>query len=129
VRERVATVPATVVATVAAVGWTDPSTVAGTTYRYTVTAVNSAGESAASNAVSLTRIAAPDAPVLTVAKSGKAAQLSWTTPAANGAAITGYQVLRGTAAGGESLLTTVTGTTYTDTTATAATGFYRVSSP
>ena len=115
---------ATVVATVTGTSWTDPSTVNGTAYRYTVTAVNSVGESVASNPVTLTRIAAPDAPALTVSRTGPSVQLSWTTPAANGSPITGYRVLRGTTSGGESLLATVTGTTYTDSSVTSGPTYY-----
>ena len=51
---------------------------------------------------------APAAPVLATATGGVASiSLSWTTPADGGSTITGYEIWRGTASGGESLVTTV----------------------
>jgi subtilisin family serine protease len=50
---------------------------------------------------------APAAPTLASATGGVSSiSLSWTTPADGGSPITGYEIWRGTAAGGESLLTT-----------------------
>src|SRR6185436_16330144 len=52
--------------------------------------------------------------------------LAWSAPASDGgSAITGYQVYRGTASNGETLLTTLGNvTSYTDTTALNGTTYY-----
>ena len=77
----------------------------------------------------VTPVTAPAAPTLTAATSGTGVGLSWTTPADGGSAITGYNVLRSTSSGAETLLTTVAAgtTTFTDSTAAAGTAyFYKV---
>jgi hypothetical protein len=95
---------------------------AGNSYSFTVKAVNLAGLSAASNAVTVsntvpTTVAAPAATFV----SPSATMLSWTpaTVAANAPAITGYNVYGGTA--GTTLLTATplaaSATSYTATTA------------
>lgn len=74
-------------------------------------------------------VTAPAAPTLTASTASGHVDLSWTTPDDGGSPITGYQVLRGSTSGGESLLATVpaTATTYSDLTATAgSTYFYEV---
>ena len=80
----------------------------GTTYYYRVAAVNSVGEGAQSNEVSATPIrrrpARPAAPTLSATAGDASVHLSWNAPADGGAAITGYNLYRGTAAGGETLL-------------------------
>ena len=87
----------------------------GRSYTYRVSAINSIGEGAQSNSVSLTpfSIDPPSAPQNLVAKhsggpsSGKI-KLDWAAPASNGgAAITSYKIYRGTAAGSETLVATV----------------------
>ncbi len=95
----------------------------GTTYYYTVTAT-SAGGAATSPEVSATPLVA--APTLTTAKAvAGSVSLAWAAPPGT---VTGYNVYRGTATGGEALLTSgATSTLYIDTTATpGATYFYRV---
>jgi predicted phage tail protein len=79
----------------------------GTTYSFTVTAVNRAGEGPASGSVSATPSAAiskPGSPNGLTASPGNAqVTLSWTAPGSDGgAAIDGYQIYRGTSPGGES---------------------------
>ncbi|MDR3711036.1 MAG: fibronectin type III domain-containing protein [Capsulimonadaceae bacterium] len=96
---------------VAAVTYTDSGLTDGTTYYYTVTAVN-VDESAASNETSAEPL--PNAPTGLTATAGEAhVSLSWT---ASAGAVT-YNVYRGTSAAGEAatpVQTGVTGTTYND---------------
>ena len=102
----------------------------GTTYYYKVSALNSIGESVASNELSARPAAVPGAPALTNAVPGNASvSLSWSTPSSNGSAITGYRIYRGTTSGGETLLTTVGSVnSWTDTTvANGVTYYYEVS--
>jgi fibronectin type 3 domain-containing protein len=111
-------------------GWTDSSVTNGTTYYYKVSAVNSVGESAASNELSATPsqpATAPSAPSLNAATPGNGSvALAWSAPSDNGgSAITGYRVYRGTSSGGETLLTTLGGvTSWTDTGLTSGTTYY-----
>ncbi len=114
----------TLLATTTALGWADTTAAHGVTYTYTVTALNKAGEGAASNPATGLSITVPAAPVLSVALSSGNAVLSWNTPDNGGAAITNYQVLRGTAAGAETPLATTTGNTWTDTGLTFAKTYY-----
>jgi hypothetical protein len=69
---------------------------AGTSYTFTVQASNSTGSgpvSTASNAVTPSVAGAPDAPTNVAASPATTrAQVSWTAPSANGAALTGYTV-------------------------------------
>ncbi|MGZ4442053.1 MAG: fibronectin type III domain-containing protein [Nocardioidaceae bacterium] len=120
---------------VSTTSYTDTGTTNGTTYYYKVAAVNSAGTSPQSNEASATPQQAATAPTapqgLTAAASNGAVQLSWTAPTSNGgAAITGYNVYRGTTAGGEAttpVASNVTTTSYTDTSTTnGTTYFYKV---
>ena len=102
----------------------------GTTYYYKVSALNSIGESVASNELSARPAAVPGAPALTNAVPGNASvSLSWSTPSSNGSAITGYRIYRGTTSGGETLLTTVGSVnSWTDpTVANGVTYYYEVS--
>jgi len=68
----------------------------GTRYYYILAARNSSGYGKWSDAASgMTAAGNPDAPVLNaVATSGTSIQLTWTVPKANGATITGYQLVR-----------------------------------
>ena len=66
----------------------------GTAYTFTVAAINAQGTGAQSGASnSVTPATTPGAPTITAATSGNSSvSLTWTTPASNGAAITGYVV-------------------------------------
>ena len=92
----------------------DANTVAGTTYYYKVTAVNSYGESAKSTEAAVTTEASPlAAPVLTYTSFSTSIALRWS--AVTNA--TSYTVLRTDAMGYRSTLVTTTATSYTDNTA------------
>jgi len=108
--------------------WDDTTAANGTTYYYEVAAVNAVGTGPLSSEASATPVAAtPGAPAsLTAALKGKTISLSWAAPASNGgAAIAGYRIYRGTASGGESLLTTVGNvTTYKDAGVTSGQTYY-----
>jgi fibronectin type 3 domain-containing protein len=108
--------------------YNDTAVSSGATYYYRVAAVNSVGEGALSNEVSPTVPAQrPAAPTLS-ATADTTVHLAWNAPAAGGAAISGYNVYRGTAAGGETLLVNAGNvTTYDDSAVTSgATYYYRV---
>jgi hypothetical protein len=76
--------------------YNDTTAVNGTTYSYTVSAVNALGEGAQSSFVSVTPVAAstpPGTPINVLASAGNAsAQVTWTAPANGGSPITGYTV-------------------------------------
>ena len=98
---------------VAGTTYTDSGLTNGLTYTYTVTAHNSVGESAQSNAKSATPTApsnVPGAPTLTAqtANGGRnrGVRLDWTVPSNGGSAITGYRIYRATSSGTEVYLTT-----------------------
>ncbi|MFN2641141.1 MAG: fibronectin type III domain-containing protein [Actinomycetota bacterium] len=113
--------------------YTDNAVTNGTTYYYQVSAVNSVGEGARSNEVSLRPSApsAPSAPLNLTASTphGKKAtgvKLSWSAPASSGSsAITGYRIYRGTSSGGEVLYQSVGVVgSYSDTSASGGTRYY-----
>lgn len=80
----------------------DTTAVSGTTYYYTVQAINAIGTSPSSNELSAVLPTFPNAPVLTAIVAGNAqVSLSWTAPATGGSPITSYVLLRGTTQGGE----------------------------
>jgi hypothetical protein len=102
----------------------------GTTYYFTVEAVNAVGNSAASDEASATPATVPGAPTNLGATRGNAqVLLSWTAPTSNGgSAVTGYDIYEGTTPGGESATAVnsspVTGTTYDVTGLTNGTTYY-----
>jgi fibronectin type 3 domain-containing protein len=107
-----------------ALNYTDTTAINGTTYYYTVAAVNSVGTGPQSNEVSATPEAPPPppvdppgAPVLNSATGGNSqVTLAWTAPADDGgASITNYEVRRSIGSGSEVLVATVGNVlTYTD---------------
>jgi fibronectin type 3 domain-containing protein len=117
---------------VATTAFTDTGVVNGTTYYYKVAAVNGIGlspQSAEASATPSQPATVPSAPQgLTATGGNGTASLSWSAPASNGgAAVTGYDVYRGTSPGAESgtpAATNVTGTTFTDTGLTNGTTYY-----
>ncbi|MDE1862851.1 MAG: fibronectin type III domain-containing protein, partial [Thaumarchaeota archaeon] len=112
--------------------YNDTSVTNGIKYYYEVTAVNAVGESARSGEASATPqtgATAPSAPTsLTGTPGNGTVSLSWTAPSSNGgSAITGYNVYRGTASGGEGstpVKTGITSTSYTDTGLTNGVTYY-----
>ena len=74
----------------------------GTTYYFTVTAVNRIGDGPASNEVRAVPETVPGAPTGLTATPGNArATLSWAAPPTGGAAISGYLIYQGTSPNGE----------------------------
>ncbi|MGO8671501.1 MAG: fibronectin type III domain-containing protein [Capsulimonadaceae bacterium] len=111
-----------------ATSYSDTAVTNGTTYFYTVAAVNAVGASSQSTEVSATPVAPPAAPTgLTPTAGNTQVSLSWNASST----ATSYNVYRGTAAGGESTTAVATGitvTTYIDTGLTNGTAyFYKVS--
>ncbi len=112
--------------------YSDAAVTNGITYYYEVKAVNSVGSSVPSNEVSATPTAtstatAPAPPTNLAAAAGDGVvDLSWTASASDGgSAISGYEVWRGTASGGESLLTSLgVQTSYSDAAVTNGTTYY-----
>jgi predicted phage tail protein len=103
----------------------------GTTYYFTVKAVNAVGSSAASNQASATPAIVPGAPTgLSATPGNTTVALKWTAPASNGGSpVTGYNVYEGTGSGGESTTpvngaTLITATSYTVSGLTNGTTYY-----
>ena len=121
------------VASVAGTSATVKGLTDGTTYSFTVTAVNKAGEGPASDAASATPTAAITKPGppngLTASPGNGQVTLSWTAPGSSGgAAISGYEIYRGITPGGESGTpvngSLVAGISYTVTGLTNGTTYY-----
>jgi outer membrane protein assembly factor BamB len=70
--------------------------------------------------------AVPDAPVPSATGGNATVHLSWTAPNDGGSPITGYRIYRATASGGETLLTSVNGSTlsFDDNTVSNGTKYY-----
>ena len=121
----------TALTTVTGTTFTDSGLTPSTSYTYTVRAVDgspAANASPPSNAVTATTqatdITAPTVPanVTATALSTTQIRINWTASTDAGAGISGYRVFRnGTGAG--TALTTVTGTTFTDSGLTASTSY------
>ncbi len=109
----------------------DSSVTNGQIYYYQVSAVNGVGEGPQSIESSATPMDVPSAPRDLAASAGNAhITLTWNAPASDGGSpITNYNIYRGTASGGETLLTTVGDVlTYDDLgLANGQTYYYRVS--
>ena len=104
---------------------TVPSTTAAGTYTVTVTGTSGSLNHSATVTVSVPTV--PSAPQNLKATAGNAqVTLSWSAPSSNGgSAITNYNIYRGTASGGETLLTTLGNVlAYTDTTVTNGQTYY-----
>ena len=118
------------IASVTSTSYQDTTVTIGTTYYYTVKAVNSVGSSASSASLSVLALGLPDIPGnLIVTGSSNSLGLSWTAPSNNGgSAITSYSIYRGTAAGSESTSPVGTSTTlaYNDSTIVVGTTYYYV---
>jgi fibronectin type 3 domain-containing protein len=100
----------------------------GTTYYFTVTAVNGAGEGQASNEALATPVTTPGAPTWLAVTPGNAqATLSWAAPASDGGSkVTGYDLYVGTTAGlsGSTPIARVTSTVVTVTGLVNGTTYY-----
>jgi fibronectin type 3 domain-containing protein len=109
--------------------YTDQAVVNGTTYTYTVSAVNVGGEGPKSAARSATPATVPHAPSLDSATAGNTTvTLSWSPPVTNGgAAITNYRIYRAAGTGSIALVATVGNvTSYTDVVSNRDVYDYRV---
>jgi fibronectin type 3 domain-containing protein len=106
--------------------YTDSTTANASTYYYTIDAVNGVGTSAASSEASTNTPSSPSAPTIGTATGGAGqVVVTWTAGSDGGASITGYDILRGTTSGGETLLASdVTGTSYADSTAVDGTAYF-----
>ncbi|MDQ3259012.1 MAG: fibronectin type III domain-containing protein, partial [Acidobacteriota bacterium] len=114
---------ASIVTGVTTTGYTNTGLVNGTTYYYVVSAVNANGESANSSEASATT--APAVPTgLTAAAGNAQVRLSWNASAG----ATGYKIFRATSPGSYSspLVSSITTTSYTDSTAVNGTTYYYV---
>ncbi len=107
--------------------YTDTGVAGGTTYYYTVTAINALGESSQSTEVSAMPAAPPSAPQNPSAVGGNlVVALSWQAPASSGSSpVTGYNIYRGTTAGSQTFLTSVGNVlAYNDTAVAVSTTYY-----
>lgn len=84
------------------------------------------GKGLFANADTTTNLTIPGAPSITVGRDGYTAHVTLSESDNGGSAITAYKIMRGTASGAETLLTTVSGSqvSYNDTTADANTVYY-----
>jgi titin len=114
---------ASVVTGLTTTGYTDGGLASGTTYYYVVSAVGSSGEGA--NSAEASAMTAPAAPTgLTAAAGDTQVRLSWNASAG----ASSYKVFRATSPSGYSapLVSSITTTSYTDSTAVNGTTYYYV---
>ena len=119
--------PYTTITSVTGTSFTNTGLTNGTTYYYVVSAVNAFGESANSSQAGATPAAPPAAPPTPggLAATAGNAQVALTWNASSGA--TSYSVKRATVNGGPyTTITSVTGTSYTNTGLTNGTTYYYV---
>jgi ribosomal protein L40E len=110
--------------------YTDTGLINGQTYWYKVSAMNGFGEGTNCSAQGAMPCTMPNAPTgLTATPSSDRVVLTWQAPTSTGGSpITGYRLYRGTVSGSLTFLTTVTSTSYTDSSITSGqTYFYKVS--
>lgn len=107
-----------------------PDTATGNSYTSVASiARQTGGKGLFANADATTNLIVPGAPSVTVGRNGSVASITLSEPDNGGSAITSYKIMRGTASGAETLLTTVSGSqvSYNDMTADANTVyFYKV---
>src|SRR5262249_12148439 len=123
VKRSLSTGTETTITSVTGTSYNDTAVTNGTTYFYVVSAVNSVGESPNSNEMSATpQCSPPAAPTLSATAGNAQVSLTWT--AISGP--TSYNVKRPPASGAETTITSVTTTSYTDTTVTNGTKYFYV---
>jgi fibronectin type 3 domain-containing protein len=109
----------------ATTSYDDPGVTAGTTYYYTVSAVNAVGVGDTSNEVAVTPATTPAAPTASASDGNGKVALAWTVPADGGAPISGYQISRGLTPGAQTPYASVgTATSFVDTAVTAGTTYF-----
>jgi fibronectin type 3 domain-containing protein len=112
---------------ITATAYSDTTVNSGTTYYYTVEAINAGGGSAASNEGSALTCPAAPTGLLATPISASQINLSWTAPAGT---VAGYNLYRGASAGAENYAAPINGgtpvaaTTYDDTTVSGGTTYY-----
>ncbi|MFL5676970.1 MAG: fibronectin type III domain-containing protein, partial [Chloroflexota bacterium] len=114
--------------------YSDTSVTNGTTYFYAVSALNAIGEGSRSTERSATPTAPATLPgsprnVTATPNSSKGINLAWQAPTSNGgSAVTQHRIYRSTTSGAETLLASVTGTTfsYRDASTRRSTLYYYV---
>jgi subtilisin len=121
----------TLVATIGtATSYTDTGRTNGTTYYYKVSAFNGSegplsNELSAMPAGSVSGVPGVPNGVSAAPANGRGVQVSWSAPSSDGGSpVTGYKIYRGTSSSSQSLLATVNGLTYKDTSAARGGLFY-----
>lgn len=104
-----------------------PDTATGNSYTSVASiARQTGGKGLFANADTTTNLTVPGAPSVTVGRNGAVARITLSESDNGGSAITSYKIMRGTASGAETLLTTISGSqvSHSDTTADANTVYY-----